>query len=316
MTGIFWSSNLRAQHLRWLQLVHFPKPHEPENQGDPKSSNGVQDGWIIRWVPDPGSREMIHPRSWNGSPLKKLVLGVDYVDYFPDLGFDNLMKGLSPSKKLERRVTCKMWQADLAWLVAETWGTHEKNIWCLNTYIYLYKHVYIYIHIYICMCIHNLFILYTIIICFHMFHNFCEPKRRLRFVFGLSSQSFRDCWVQFEEKTCRSDGTNKLSPLGGENVPRENVGTLGMVPFIINPHLPKGTSIFPYEIWIRGVGELRCWMLDVDFEWSSGVEFGFFSVFFFWVQNGMFRIKGWGSKRSDQTLGYLVYIRGFTDNIG
>ena len=151
MTGIFWSSNLRAQHLRWLQLVHFPKPHEPENQGDPKSSNGVQDGWIIRWVPDPGSREMIHPRSWNGSPLKKLVLGVDYVDYFPDLGFDNLMKGLSPSKKLERRVTCKMWQADLAWLVAETWGTHEKNIWCLNTYIYLYKHVYIYIYIFVCV---------------------------------------------------------------------------------------------------------------------------------------------------------------------
>ena len=215
-TGIFWSSNLRAQHLRWLQLVHFPKPHGPENQGDPKSSNGVQDGWIIRWVPDPGSREMIHPRSWNGSPLKKLVLGVDYVDYFPDLGFDNLMKGLSPSKKLERRVTCKMWQADLAWLVPETWGTHEKNIWiciCILIFdvwirIYLYKHVYIYIFV----CVYTIYSYYNDYM-FSYFHNFCEPKRRLRFVFGLSSQSFRDCWVQFEEKTCRSDGTNKLSPL-------------------------------------------------------------------------------------------------------
>ena len=199
-----------------FNLCIFPNPTGPKTKEIRKARTVCRTGGSSA-----GSR-IRGPGKWytleveTARPLKKLVLGVDYVDYFPDLGFDNLMKGLSPSKKLERRVTCKMWQADLAWLVPETWGTHEKNIWiciCILIFdvwirIYLYKHVYIYIFV----CVYTIYSYYNDYM-FSYFHNFCEPKRRLRFVFGLSSQSFRDCWVQFEEKTCRSDGTNKLSPL-------------------------------------------------------------------------------------------------------
>lgn len=166
-TGIFsphpiWGPSL----LDDFNLCIFPNPTGAKEIRKARTvcrTGGSSAGSRIR---GPGKWYTFDVETARPGPLKKLVLGVDYVDYFPDLGFDNLMKGLSPSKKLERRVTCKMWQADLAWLVPETWGTHEKIIWiciCILFFvwihIYLYKHVCIHIYIYICMCISNLFIL-------------------------------------------------------------------------------------------------------------------------------------------------------------